>query len=69
MEPPEFPGRFKAERLYPLEAYAARQRDQGFTWGQWWVMTPLAAMMAIGALAFLKWLPMALIVIWVQLTT
>ncbi|CAD2245810.1 hypothetical protein [Xanthomonas arboricola] len=59
----------KAERLYPQEAYAARQRDQGFSWGQWWVMTPLVVMMAMGALAFLKWLPLALLVTWVQLTS
>ncbi len=24
----------KAERLYPQEAHMARQRDQGFSWGQ-----------------------------------
>jgi heme exporter protein D len=59
----------KVERLYPHEAYAARQRDTGFSWGQWWVMTPLVVMMAMGALAFLKWLPLALLVTWVQLTS
>ncbi|OOW72001.1 hypothetical protein Xmar_16645 [Xanthomonas axonopodis pv. martyniicola] len=59
----------KAERLHPQEAYAARLRDQGFSWGQWWVMTPLAVMMAMGALAFLKWLPLALLVIWTQMST
>ncbi|MGV7174837.1 hypothetical protein [Xanthomonas axonopodis] len=58
----------KAERLYPQEAYAARQRDQGFSWGQWWVMTPLVVTMGMGAVAFLKWLPLALTVAWVQLT-
>ncbi|NEK69650.1 MAG: hypothetical protein G3W71_20765 [Xanthomonas perforans] len=58
----------KAERLHPHEAYLARQRDQGFSWAQWWVMTPLVVTMGMGALAFLKWLPMALIVSWVQLT-
>ncbi|WP_277937695.1 hypothetical protein, partial [Xanthomonas vesicatoria] len=52
----------KAERLYPQEADAARRRDQGFSWGQWWVITPLMVSMGMGALAFLKWLPMALIV-------
>ncbi|MEA9761793.1 MULTISPECIES: hypothetical protein [Xanthomonas] len=57
----------KAERLYPQEAYAAQQRDQGFSWGQWWVMTPLALMMGMAAIALLKWLPVALLVTWEQL--
>ncbi|WOS42984.1 hypothetical protein QN244_11910 [Xanthomonas rydalmerensis] len=52
----------KAERLYPGAAYMARQRDQGFTWAQWWVMTPLVLTMGMAAMAVLKWLPMALIV-------
>ncbi|ASL02252.1 hypothetical protein [Xanthomonas citri] len=59
----------KVERLYPQEAYAARRRDQGFSWGQWWVMTPLAVIMGLGALAILKSLPMLLLVLWVQLST
>ncbi|WP_379655651.1 hypothetical protein [Pseudoxanthomonas sp. UC19_8] len=59
----------KAERLNPQEAYAARQRDQGFSWGQWWVMTPLVVTMGMGALAMLKALPMLLLVMWVQLTS
>lgn len=58
----------KAERLHPHQAYEARRRDQGFSWGQWWVLTPLVATMGLGALALLKWLPLALIVTWVQLT-
>ncbi len=58
----------KAERLDPQAAYAARLRDQGFSWGQWWVMTPLAVIMGMGTLAFLKWLLLALLVTWVQLT-
>lgn len=58
----------KAERLYPQEAYAARQRDKGFSWGQWWVMTPLVVTMGMAAIAFLKWLPLALLVTWKQLT-
>lgn len=57
----------KAERLYPQEAYAARQRDQGFSWGQWWVMTPLAVTMGMGALGLLKSLPMLLLVLSMQL--
>lgn len=59
----------KAERLYPQEAYAARQRDTGFSWGQWWVMTPLAVTMGMGTLAMCKALPMLLLVMWVQLTS
>ncbi|MFA1261117.1 hypothetical protein ACDI97_06765 [Xanthomonas axonopodis pv. fascicularis] len=59
----------KAERLYPQEAYAARQRDTGFSWGQWWVMTPLTLMMGMGALAMLKSLPMLLLVLWAQLAS
>ncbi|MBO9739434.1 hypothetical protein J7432_10510 [Xanthomonas axonopodis pv. begoniae] len=59
----------KAERLYPQEAYAARRRDPGFSWGQWWVLTPLVATMGLGALTMLKSLPMLLLVLWVQLTS
>jgi len=57
----------KAERLYPGAAYMARQRDQGFSWAQWWVMTPLVLTMGMAAMAVLKWLPMALVVMWMQL--
>jgi hypothetical protein len=57
----------KAERLYPGAAYMARQRDQGFTWAQWWVMTPLVLTMGMAAMALLKWLPIALLVAWEQL--
>jgi hypothetical protein len=32
-------------------------------------MTPLVVTMGMGALAFLKWLPLALLVMWVQLTS
>ncbi|WP_193314683.1 hypothetical protein [Xanthomonas sp. LMG 12459] len=59
----------KAERLYPGAAYAARQRDQGFTAGQWWVMTPLALMGAFWIFSLLSGLPMVLLVLWVQLTS
>jgi hypothetical protein len=59
----------QAERLYPHEAYAARQRDQGFTAGQWWVMTPLALMGAFWIFSLLSGLPMVLLVLWVQLTS
>ncbi|OOW92204.1 hypothetical protein Xvtf_05235 [Xanthomonas campestris pv. vitistrifoliae] len=57
----------KAERLYPQEAYAARLRDQGFSWGQWWVMTPLVVTMGLGGLAMLKSLLILLIVLYAQL--
>ncbi|MCE4290973.1 hypothetical protein LYZ96_18065 [Xanthomonas hortorum pv. vitians] len=56
----------KAERLHPQEAYAARRRDQGFSWVQWWVMTPLTLMMGMGAVAIMKSLPMLLLVAWAQ---
>ncbi|AZU15265.1 hypothetical protein PK69_09445 [Xanthomonas phaseoli pv. phaseoli] len=59
----------KVERLYPQEAYAARQRDTGFHWGQWWVMTPLVVTMGVGSLTMLKSLPMLLLVLWAQLAT
>ncbi|MCF8866225.1 hypothetical protein [Xanthomonas campestris] len=59
----------KAEWLYPQEAYAARRRDQGFSWGQWWVMTPLTLTMGMGALTILKSLPMVLLVLWMHLNS
>jgi len=59
----------KAERLHPQEAYAARQRDQGFSAGQWWIMTPLALMGAFWIFSLLSGLPMVLLVLWVQLTS
>ncbi|WP_284162366.1 hypothetical protein [Xanthomonas citri] len=58
----------KAERLYPQEAYAARQRGQGFSWAQWWVMTPLTVMGAFGVTSVLSGLPMFLFVLYAQLT-
>ncbi|WP_172837848.1 hypothetical protein [Xanthomonas arboricola] len=59
----------KAERLYPQEAYAARQRDRGFSWAQWWVMTPLTVMGAFWVTSVLSGLPMVLLVFWLQLTS
>ncbi|MCS3746400.1 hypothetical protein FHY18_001961 [Xanthomonas arboricola] len=56
----------KAERLYPQEAYAARQRDQGFNWGQWWVMTPLTVMGAFWVYSVMSGLPMVLLVLLLQ---
>ncbi|MEB1939905.1 hypothetical protein VDR55_19845 [Xanthomonas campestris pv. campestris] len=58
----------KAERLYPQEAYAARRHDQGFTAGQWWIMTPLTVMGAFWVTSTLSGLPMVLLVLWLQLT-
>ncbi|XQA66814.1 hypothetical protein ACM9XC_05580 [Xanthomonas sacchari] len=59
----------KAERLYPGAAYAARQRDQGFSWAQWWVMTPLTLLGALGAFSILSGLPMFLFVVYAKLTS
>ncbi|PPT83194.1 hypothetical protein XarzCFBP7410_13725 [Xanthomonas arboricola pv. zantedeschiae] len=59
----------KAERLCPQEAYAARQRDLGFSWAQWWVMTPLSVMGAFWVSSVLSGLPMVLLVLWLQLTS
>ncbi len=58
----------KAERLYPQETYAARQRDQGFSWAQWWIMTPLTVIGAFGVTSVLSGLPMVLFVLYAQLT-
>ncbi|MFO3704793.1 hypothetical protein ACI6Q5_07345 [Xanthomonas codiaei] len=59
----------KAERFYALEAHMARQRDRGFSWWQWWVMTPLTVMGAFWVTSMLSGLPMVLVVLWVQLTS
>ncbi|EGD08859.1 hypothetical protein [Xanthomonas vesicatoria] len=58
----------KAERLHAFEAHMARQRDRGFSWWQWWVMTPLTVMGAFWVSSMLSGLPMVLVVLWVQLT-
>ena len=57
----------KAERLYAFEAHMARQRDRGFSWWQWWVMTPLTVMGAFWVSSMLSGLPMVLLVLWLQL--
>ncbi|WP_115048016.1 hypothetical protein [Xanthomonas arboricola] len=57
----------KAERLYPQEAYAAWQRDQGFSWAQWWVMTPLTVMGVFWVTSVLSGLPIFLLVIYAKL--
>ncbi|MEA9886097.1 hypothetical protein VDG05_17470 [Xanthomonas campestris pv. raphani] len=59
----------KAERLYPSEARVAQARDTGFAWWQWWVMTPLTVMGAFWVSSMLSGLPMALLVLWLQLTS
>ncbi|PPU70519.1 hypothetical protein XcuCFBP2542_18630 [Xanthomonas cucurbitae] len=59
----------KAERLYPGAAYMARQRDQSFSWAQWWVMTPLALLGALGAVSILSGLLMFLFVMYAKLTS
>lgn len=61
-------GTRKAERLHPGAACEARQRDHGFTWWQWWVMTPLTLMGALWVFGLLSGLPMILLVLWAQLT-
>ncbi|WP_372376645.1 hypothetical protein ACDI35_05320 [Xanthomonas axonopodis pv. cajani] len=58
----------KAERLYAFEAHMARQRDRGFSWWQWWVMTPLTVMGAFWVTSVLSGLPMFLFVLYAQLT-
>lgn len=58
----------KAALLYPAEACAAQARDAGFTWWQWWVMTPLTLMGALWVFGLLSGLPMILLVLWTQLT-
>ncbi|WDJ99159.1 hypothetical protein JH262_05840 [Xanthomonas campestris pv. incanae] len=58
----------KAERLYAFEAHMARQRDRGFSWWQWWVMTPLTVIGAFWVSSMLSGLPMVLLVLWLQLT-
>ncbi|UXA56368.1 hypothetical protein M0D47_16395 [Xanthomonas prunicola] len=59
----------KAERFYAFEAHMARQRDRGFSWWQWWVMTPLTVMGAFWVTSVLSGLPMVLLVLWLQLTS
>ncbi|MGA6180165.1 hypothetical protein ACPEH1_03500 [Stenotrophomonas sp. NPDC077421] len=57
----------RAERAYPQEAYAARQRDVGFNVGQWWIMGLLTLLGGIGTLVLLQALPMLALVLWAQL--
>lgn len=59
----------KAALRYPVEAHAAQARDVGFTWWQWWLMTPLTMLGAFWVFGLLSGLPMVLLVLWVQLTS
>jgi len=61
-------GTRKVERLHLGAAWEARQRDHGFTWWQWWVMTVLTLMGAFWVFGLLTGLPMFLFVIFAQLT-
>jgi len=57
----------KAALLYPAEAYAAQARDAGFTWWQWWIMTPLTLLGVFWIFGLLSGLPMLLLVLYAQL--
>lgn len=59
----------KAALRYPVEARAAQARDTGFTWWQWWIMTPLTLLGAFWVFGLLSGLPMVFLVLWIQLTT
>jgi hypothetical protein len=58
----------KAALRYPVEARAAQARDVGFTWWQWWIMTPLTLMGAFWVFGLLSGLPMFLFVLYAHLT-
>lgn len=58
----------KAAVLYPVEANAAQARDTGFSWWQWWVMTPLTLLGAFWVFGLLSGMPMFLFVLYAQLT-
>lgn len=61
-------GTRKVERLHSSAAWETRQRDHGFTWWQWWVMTPLTLLGTAWVLGLLSGLPMMLLVLYAQLT-
>lgn len=61
-------GTRKVERLQPVEAWEARQRDHGFDWWQWWIMTPLTLLGALWVFGLLSGLPVFLFVLYAQLT-
>ena len=58
----------KAALRYPVEAHAAQARDTGFSWWQWWLMTPLTLLGAFWVFGLLSGLPMFLLVLYAQLT-
>ena len=45
----------------------AQARDKGFSWWQWWVMTPLTLLGALWVFGLLSGLPMLLFVLHAQL--
>lgn len=57
-------GTRKVERLQAVAAWEARQRDHGFTWWQWWVMSALTLLGAFWVFGLLSGLPMFLYVIY-----
>ncbi|MDN8647486.1 hypothetical protein Q0S62_03530 [Stenotrophomonas indicatrix] len=61
-------GTRKVERLHSSAAWEARQRDHGFSWWQWWIMTPLTLLGAGWVFGLLSGLPMTLLVLYAQLT-
>jgi len=58
----------KAALRYPIEACEAQARDVGFSWWQWWIMTPLTLMGAFWVFGLLSGLPMFLYVMYAQVT-
>jgi len=57
----------KAALRYPVEACTAQARDTGFTWWQWWIMTPLTLLGAFWIFGLLSGLPMFLYVMYASL--
>ncbi|WP_223202905.1 hypothetical protein [Stenotrophomonas sp. 169] len=60
-------GTRKAALRYPIEARAAQARDVGFSWWQWWIMTPMTLLGAFWVFGLLSGLPMFLYVLYAQL--
>jgi len=57
----------KAALRYPVEARAAQARDIGFSWWQWWVMTPMTLLGAFWIVGLLSGLPMFIFVMYAKL--
>ncbi|HEL3014584.1 TPA: hypothetical protein UL935_000298 [Stenotrophomonas maltophilia] len=57
----------RAALRYPIEAYAAQSRNSGFSWWQWWIMTPLTLLGAFWVFGLLSGLPMFLFVLYAKL--